>query len=190
MSEPGTAGRTPESAAGMSGPAGGVPESAAGNGPESAGGNGSESTGGGGPESAAGMPGPAGRAVHKTCPGCGTPFTLQQILECAEVEPIGMQLEDDDPAWNYYYFNHRCPSCGSTFLIPVTDFAPWIPEPVPGPVLAGTESCERHCTRIDDLSACTAPCRYAPFRRFLLHLRDRKRGRAADESVAPPAGRP
>lgn len=132
---------------------------------------------------------PEPRGTHKTCPGCGTAFTLRQVLESPDIEPIGMQLEDSDHAWNFYYFNHRCPTCGSTFLIPVLDFLPLISEPVPDLALNGTESCERHCTRIDDLAECSAPCRYAPFRRFLLKMRDDHRAGAADpaasDSVAP-----
>ncbi len=127
--------------------------------------------------------------THKRCPGCGTAFTMDQILESAEIEPIGMQLEDNDHAWNFYYFNHRCPSCGSTFVIPVLDFLPWITEPVPQATLTGTESCERHCMRLDDLGDCQARCRYAPFRRLLLRMRSRKASGPADDAVARPPGR-
>ena len=109
-------------------------------------------------------------------------FSLRALLESPEVAPIGMQIEDTDHAWNYYYFNHECPSCGSTFTIPVLDFLPFISEPVPDLVLTGTETCQRHCMKIGDLMECHNACRYAPFRRFLLNLR---RERAMP--VAPPS---
>ena len=111
------------------------------------------------------------REQTKTCPGCGTVFTLQEILSSPEVEPVGMQFLDTDPTHNVYYFNHVCPSCGSTFVIPVLAFLPFIAEPVPNLALTGTEVCEHHCLRIEDLNVCHAPCRYAPFRRFLLRMR-------------------
>ncbi|MFN8177610.1 MAG: hypothetical protein U0167_06775 [bacterium] len=114
------------------------------------------------------------REPTKTCPGCGSVFTLQQILSSPDIEPIGMQFIDPDNANNMYYFNHQCPSCGSTFVVPVNVFLPFIAEPVPDRALTGTEVCERHCLRIDDLNQCHAPCHYAPFRRFLLRMRERR----------------
>jgi len=82
-----------------------------------------------------------------------------------------MQLEDTDHRYNYYYFNHVCAHCGTTFLVPVMDFLPFITEPVPDLALAGTELCERHCLDVRDLGACEQDCRYAPFRRHLLSMR-------------------
>ena len=120
------------------------------------------------------------RALTKKCPGCGTLFTLQQILSSPDVDPIGMQFDDADHENNMYYFNDVCPACGSTFVMPVLAFLPFIAEPVPDLALTGTEVCEKHCLRIEDLSACHAPCRYAPFRRFLLQMR-RERPAPASE---------
>lgn len=108
----------------------------------------------------------------KTCTGCGYEFGLERIAREAQLEPVGMQFDDPDHKYNFYYFNHTCSNCGSTILIPVMEFLPYVNEPVPDLVRTGMEDCGRHCLRIDDLDECSAPCRYAPFRRLLLRIRD------------------
>jgi hypothetical protein len=90
-----------------------------------------------------------------------------------DFEPIGMQFIDPELEVNMYYFNHICPGCGSTFVVSVADFLPYMTEPVLDTILTGTDNCERRCTRLDDLAVCHAPCRYAAFRRFLLQMRER-----------------
>lgn len=107
----------------------------------------------------------------KTCPGCGANFALSQIIEGQDVEPVGMQFVDPELKWNMYYFNHVCTNCGSTFLISVMEFLPFIKEPIPESVMTGTEDCGGHCARLKDLEECQAPCMYAPFRRFLLGMK-------------------
>ena len=108
----------------------------------------------------------------KQCPGCGTKFTLKEIVEGGSVRPIGMKFDDPDLRWNMYYFVHDEAYCGTTFAIPVTRFLPFINEPIPGEVLAGSAECGQHCLRADDTTECHATCLYAPFRRFLLKLMD------------------
>ena len=107
----------------------------------------------------------------KACPTCGVEFALDQIANHPDVQPIGMQFEDTNHEFNFYYFNHACPGCGTTFLIPVLAFLPLIVEPVPDLVRTGLEDCGRHCLDVRDLANCGAPCRYAPFRRHLLEMR-------------------
>lgn len=109
--------------------------------------------------------------LPKVCPCCKAVLTIDDFVENAEVEPLGMTVDVTDPSFNYYYFNHECQSCGTTFAVNVLTFEPFIPEPIPPFVLAGTVECELHCTRIDDLAVCTRECRYAPYRRYLLQLR-------------------
>lgn len=112
-----------------------------------------------------------------TCSGCRAQFTLEDFVRHADIEPIGMQFIDTDMKWNMFYFNHTCANCGSTILLPVSDFLPFIDETIPESVLTGTDVCERHCTDIRDLQECTQECHYAPFRRFLLKmLSARKQG--------------
>ena len=124
----------------------------------------------------------------KTCAGCGYEFDLASIARDAQLEPVGMQFEDPDHKYDFYYFNHTCLSCGSTILIPVMEFLSYVKEPVPDLVRTGMEDCERHCLRIDDLETCSAPCRYAPFRRLLLQMRDEHATLVA--SPAPGPGTP
>lgn len=107
--------------------------------------------------------------IIKRCPMCRNVFTLRDVVEHADIRPIGMTFEEGDFANNAYYFNHTCPGCGSTFAIPVEQFLKLIDEEIPAEVLAGTASCEHHCRKVTDLSACSQPCHYAPFRRFLIN---------------------
>jgi hypothetical protein len=112
--------------------------------------------------------------VARTCPCCGAVFTLTDLLESPEIEPLGMQFMDDALSVNELYFTHHAPRCGTTFVVPVLAFAALITEPIPTVNLCGTEVCSRKCATLIDVSACDVPCRYAPFRRLLnrmLHLR-------------------
>ena len=111
--------------------------------------------------------------IVKTCPSCGPPFTLRDLISLPEIAPLGMQFETGDPDSNVFYFNHNRPGCGSTFVVPVMEFLPLITEPIPDSILTGSEKCGHHCLSIDDLSICQAPCKYAPFRRFLVGIRMR-----------------
>lgn len=104
-------------------------------------------------------------AVVNQCPMCARPLTLGDVLSHPEVKPIGMAFLGGE---NLYYFNHVCAGCGSTFTVPVELFLPLLPERVPPESLESTSSCERHCRRVKDLERCSQPCRYAPFRRFLI----------------------
>ncbi len=110
----------------------------------------------------------------KRCPACGEWFTLQDILESPELEPVGMSFEDGNPRANLFYFQHNNSRCGSSFVIPVTELRVLIEEPVPENTLAGTDSCAAHCTRVDDWAACDHECSLAPYRRLLINLAKRK----------------
>lgn len=116
------------------------------------------------------------RDIIKVCPGCGTAFTLHDLIQHPEIVPLGMQFEDGGFFLNVFYFNHDRAGCGSTFVVPAKAFLPLITEPVPESNLAGTEACGNHCLSVGDLSGCNAPCRYAPFRRFLLRILKRTVG--------------
>lgn len=101
------------------------------------------------------------------CPCCQTWFSRQQILESPEVQPIGMMLEEHDPHWNFFVFNHVAPQCGSTFAVSVEKFADLLDGPPPAAILTGHADCAGHCTSLEDLAACTATCHWAPYRRLL-----------------------
>jgi hypothetical protein len=109
-----------------------------------------------------------------TCPNCGEQFAIATIAEHPDVVPIGMLLEYVDDHYHFYFFNHVAAHCGTTFVVPVSDFLPYITEPVPELALTGSEACEHRCTELKDLQACRQQCRYAPFRRHLLQMRMRR----------------
>lgn len=120
----------------------------------------------------------------KQCPGCGTWFSRGDFLANPELEPVGMQFEDGDFNFNMYYFTHDCPRCGSTFTVRVQDFLPFIEEEIPPEILAGSESCEQRCLKMEDLEICSQECAYAPFRRFLVAvLRARRSGDARPDAL-------
>ena len=103
----------------------------------------------------------------KQCPKCGEWFTFQDIVESPAIQPRGMVLDEEAP-YNLFYFDHCREGCGTTFTMQIEDFSELIDEPVPREALAWSEDCARQCMTIDDVSLCEQPCRYAPFRRFLL----------------------
>jgi hypothetical protein len=104
----------------------------------------------------------------KQCPNCGEWFTLRDIVESPSIQPRGMALEGEMARYNLFYFDHCRENCRTTFTMRIEDFSELIDEPVPQKALAGSEDCTRQCMKIDDLSLCDQPCRYAPYRRFLL----------------------
>lgn len=110
----------------------------------------------------------------KICPGCGAAFTLEQLVESPDVEPVGIQFVDAKLKRNVYYFNHLVEHCGSTFVVAVELFTPFLQEKVPPESLAGTDLCENHCRNLGDQSECEQGCRYAPFRRFLQVMKQKR----------------
>jgi len=86
-----------------------------------------------------------------------------------------MQFTDSELKYNVFYFNHTCADCGTTILVPVTQFLSLIKKTIPERDLSGTDSCAGHCLHISDLAVCNQECYYAPFRRFLLGLIARRK---------------
>ncbi|HWO57863.1 MAG TPA: hypothetical protein VNN55_09875 [bacterium] len=113
-------------------------------------------------------------AAAKICPGCGAAFTVEDLIESPEVEPVGIQFVDTKLLHNVYYFNHRVAQCGTTFVVAVELFTPFLQEEPAPESLAGTDLCENHCRNLDDQSECQQGCRYASHRRFL-HVMKQKR---------------
>jgi len=110
--------------------------------------------------------------VVKRCPKCQAEFSLADFENDPDIEPVGMQFFGGPQRDNYFFFTHTCAHCGTTFIMPVTDLVPLVHEPIPDQTRTGEHDCGGHCMRVEDLSHCTAPCRYAPFRRLLLRLRE------------------
>jgi len=80
-----------------------------------------------------------------------------------------LHIEGEPAASAIYCFTHTPWSCRTTFATPVETFREDITETIPDAFLNGTDACAGHCSRIEDLQECDAPCSLAPFRRFLLH---------------------
>lgn len=110
----------------------------------------------------------------KRCPACDQWFTLKDILDNPELEPVGLSFEEGFPQANLFYFQHANGLCNSSFVIPVAQLIQLIDEPIPENILGGTDKCSAHCTQLDDWAACGQDCYYAPFRRFLINLIKRK----------------
>lgn len=115
----------------------------------------------------------------KNCPGCGCSLSLEKVISSPEIQIIGMNVDDNEPALNFYYFVHTANGCGTTFGIPVDAFQCLLPESPPARSKLGQPDCEHRCLRIEDRSECRETCRWAPYRRFMLRLsagKNRKNG--------------
>ena len=104
----------------------------------------------------------------KRC-SCGACFSREDLIRRPSITPVGMlHLLGEDVATTMYLFTHTRWSCRTTFALPVLTFRDEIHEEIPTNLLAGTDSCGGHCTKIDDLEVCENECALAPYRRFLL----------------------
>ena len=57
---------------------------------------------------------------------------------------------------------------------------------VPTEILAESGHCQSHCAKIDDYQVCDNACSFAPFRRFLLRMRELKFKAAESEKAQKP----
>lgn len=106
----------------------------------------------------------------KDCPLCRERFSRSDLIRSPAIAPIGMLHSPPfrgEPAKTLYFFNHVPDTCGTTFTTHVQLFAELI-GPVTAPLLHGTDDCEDHCSRLEDLGACNQQCANAPYRRFLI----------------------
>ncbi|MEW6051551.1 MAG: hypothetical protein AB1644_10875 [Candidatus Zixiibacteriota bacterium] len=114
----------------------------------------------------------------KRCGNCGVWLTASDFVNNPDLVPIGMMFIEDDTTTAYYMFQHETPNCRSSLAVPANEFREFIVEPVPDQVLTLSECCKEHCVKLNDLSNCKQPCYFAPFRRFLFQMIEKK-GRAA-----------
>ena len=105
-----------------------------------------------------------------SCKMCGAKFTVDDFFQNEELQPIGMQADEEDTEFSLFFFNHMTKNCGTTMAIPVTVFESRVEEPISKTRNAGSATCELHCTSIEDLSDCQQDCCNAPYRRLLLEM--------------------
>lgn len=92
-----------------------------------------------------------------------------------------MAYLEDEAGTAYYYFQHAVSGCGSSFLINIKEFEPFIEEELPQVSLRGSGYCGGHCVDLHELSICNNECFYAPFRRFILRLLETKKAAEASK---------
>jgi hypothetical protein len=112
--------------------------------------------------------------THATCPTCGEQFAIAAIAEHPDVAPVGMLFEDEVHHRHMYHFTHVAAHCGTTFVVPVEAFLPYLSEPVREKSLIASDRCEQLCRHSDELDACHQPCRHAPFRRHMVSMIQRR----------------
>ena len=119
------------------------------------------------------------KTIIRTCPLCDVPVLLNDLVYNPDFRAIGMEFGDGTLEWVHYYFQHAVPECETTFAVGVEYFTHLIDELIPGQCLIGTADCGLHCTSVTDLSACSAECQFAPYRRLLLRIIEIKRNSKA-----------
>ena len=115
----------------------------------------------------------------KTCTGCGKSFTMAEILNSPEIEPIGITILTMDDSGIYFYFTHAAEECGSTFILRATDFKELIEEVIPEKTFLHTSNCECNCLNLDNQNNCGQYCGNAPYRRFFLKMVENRKKREA-----------
>jgi hypothetical protein len=111
--------------------------------------------------------------ILKTCSLCGSRFSARDLIYDPDLDAIGMTYTYTVQK-SYYMFQHNTETCGTSFLIDTELFIPFIEEMIPESLVYCSEICEGHCVDIEDLSTCHQDCRNAPFRQFLLFMREQK----------------
>lgn len=111
--------------------------------------------------------------ILKTCSLCGSKISAEDLIYNPELDVIGMSYHYSAQK-SYYMFQHNTESCGTSFLIDTELFVPFIEVMIPQSLIYCSEVCEGHCVDINDLSTCHQDCRNAPFRQFLLFMREQK----------------
>ncbi|MBN1212086.1 MAG: hypothetical protein JXA92_05860 [candidate division Zixibacteria bacterium] len=111
----------------------------------------------------------------KQCPSCKKWLSSDEVLTDPDIKPLGMAYLEDENNTAYYYFQHTVPNCGSSFLIEIKDFKPFLTEDIPQVSLMASKHCEGHCVDLYDLNVCKNECYYAPFRRLILKLTQLKK---------------
>jgi hypothetical protein len=114
----------------------------------------------------------------KKCPSCGQIFSLDELLSDPSIIPVGMTSDEEVELESLYYFTHDVPECGTTFTVQVTLFESVIEEPIPVESMRHGHACMGLCTHIEELALCQNNCKWAPYRRLLLLMVERRKAAA------------
>jgi len=97
----------------------------------------------------------------KQC-NCGQVWgSREAFLSDSTVRLLGYQVDFEVLREGLFLFNHLTPQCRTTFSIPAGLFFDFYHGPIFKERLAGTEKCEGHCLRCDDLQRCPQKCECA-----------------------------
>ena len=109
----------------------------------------------------------------KTCGMCGKVWPAwQDFVVDPRLRLLGLQAIPRSPDANALVFEHEC---GTTVSILATKLRHLLSDLHVGeglPPLYGTALCNKHCSRLEDLSACDNECRNSGDRRLTLLVRD------------------
>jgi hypothetical protein len=97
--------------------------------------------------------------MFKKCPLCGYPWQDRKtFLADPDIIIIGYQACLDDIKTGLFLFNHQCKT---TMALEVLKFDDLYNGPKYDTVLTKTDECSGYCLDINELSACSAECKYA-----------------------------
>lgn len=97
----------------------------------------------------------------KTC-NCGQVWNSREsFLSDSAVRLLGYQVDFEVLREGFFLFNHHSSQCQTTFSLQAGAFFDFYKGPVFKERLAGTEHCEGHCLRQDDLERCPQKCECA-----------------------------
>ncbi len=109
--------------------------------------------------------------VFKDCPHCGTRWPCRnQFLADPGLELVGYQVDFLDLRLGLLLFNHH--PCGTTLAIRAESLEDLYDGPVYTKRQTGSEACQGHCLRRDDLDRCFVLCECAWVREILQIIRD------------------
>lgn len=108
--------------------------------------------------------------IIKVCPLCKLKISVDDILNNSQVIPIGINLDPEDPEFNFYFFTHIDSNCNTTFTVNVEIFKSCIEDHIPENINTGKEGCNGHCSDLSDNLICRATCKWAPYRTFIINL--------------------
>ena len=111
--------------------------------------------------------------ILKTCSLCHRKLSARDLIFDPALDIIGMIYDEYDQK-SFYVFQHNLGDCGTSLMVDTDLFKPYIEEPISDKLIIFSPACEGHCVDIDDLQACSQNCRNAPFRHFLLFMREQK----------------